>query len=381
MTMLLISILITFLYCILIILFFIGFDLVQPFHLKKNETAPTFSILIPFRNEVIELPYLLESLSKLEYPNDKYELIFINDDSNDDSVNIINNFIDKRPFDSAQGDIRVINNTRKTNSPKKDAINSAIEQAKYDWIITTDADCIVPKKWLQTFDSFIEEKQPQLIVAPVTYHSNAGFLEQFQLLDFLSLQGTTIGGFGINKPFLCNGANLCYNRQTFFEVNGFEGNTHVASGDDIFLLEKIIEKYPDKVHYLKSNEAIVITKPQPTFKQLLHQRVRWATKSTAYKNWFSKLVSIIVLAMNFLLLFLFAGSIFQMISWQLFIVLFGTKFAIDLLLLFKTTAFFNQQKVLKHYLLSSLVYPVFIMFVVIVSLKSGYSWKGRQFKK
>ena len=374
--MLLISILITFLYSIVIILFFIGFDLVKPFHLKKYESKNAFSILIPFRNEANELPTLLESISKLQYPKDKYELIFINDDSEDDSVEIINKYFDKLSMT-----FLLLNNVRKTNSPKKDAINTAIHQVKFDWIITTDADCILPKKWLETFDAFIEEKQPKLIIAPVTYNGNSSFLERFQLLDFLSLQGTTIGGFGINKPFLCNGANLCYNKQTFFEVNGFEGNTNIASGDDIFLLEKIVKKYPDSIHYLKSNAAIVITKPQPKFKQLLHQRVRWAAKSTAYKNWFSKLVSISVLLMNMLLIILFFSSLLGYTFWQLFIILFATKFTVDLLLLFKTAAFFKQQKTLKHYLLSSLVYPVFIMFVVIVSLKSGYSWKGRQFKK
>ena len=374
--MLLISILITFLYCIIIILFFIGFDLVKPFHLNKNESTTTFSILVPFRNEATEISNLLESISKLQYPKDKYELIFINDESDDDSVAIIEKF-----FANTQNNSTIINNTRKTNSPKKDAINTAIHQAKFDWIVTTDADCIVPKNWLETFDAFIEEKQPKFIVAPVSYHNSSSFLEQFQLLDFLSLQGTTIGAFGINKPFLCNGANLCYNKQLFFEVNGFEGNTNIASGDDVFLLEKIVHKHPNTIHYLKSNEATVITKPQPTFKQLFHQRVRWAAKSTAYKNWFSKLVSVLVLLINMLLITLFFSSLLGYTSWQFFMILFATKFIVDLLLLIKTATFFKQQKALKQFLLSSLVYPVFIMFVAIASFKSGYSWKGRQFKK
>ena len=350
--------------------------MVKPFHLNKNESTTTFSILVPFRNEATEISNLLESISKLQYPKDKYELIFINDESDDDSVAIIEKF-----FANTQNNSTFINNTRKTNSPKKDAINTAIHQAKFDWIVTTDADCIVPKNWLETFDAFIEEKQPKFIVAPVSYHNSSSFLEQFQLLDFLSLQGTTIGAFGINKPFLCNGANLCYNKQLFFEVNGFEGNTNIASGDDVFLLEKIVHKHPNTIHYLKSNEATVITKPQPTFKQLFHQRVRWAAKSTAYKNWFSKLVSVLVLLINMLLITLFFSSLLGYTSWQFFMILFATKFIVDLLLLIKTATFFKQQKALKQFLLSSLVYPVFIMFVAIASFKSGYSWKGRQFKK
>jgi len=220
-----------------------------------------------------------------------------------------------------------------------------------------------------------------MIIGPVTYSSKNTFLERFQHLDFLSLIGSTIGSLGINKPFLCNGANLCYNKHVFFEINGFEGNSTIASGDDIFLLEKMTKKYPDTIHYLKSKDATVITKPQPTFKKFLDQRVRWAAKSTAYNTIFSKLVSIAVLLMNLFAIALFFSSLFNYTSWSFFLLIFGIKFSVDLLLLFKSTSFFKQQKILVYYILSSCIYPVFIMFVIIASLKSGYSWKGRQFKK
>jgi len=130
---LVITIIITLFYCAIIISFVIGFDVVTSFHLKNKNTKNSFSIVIPFRNEAIELPHLLESITQLEYPKSNYELIFINDDSNDDSVAII-----KRSFDKFSMTFSIINNNRKTNSPKKDAINSAIEQAKFDWIITNN---------------------------------------------------------------------------------------------------------------------------------------------------------------------------------------------------------------------------------------------------
>ncbi len=370
------AILITSFYCLLIVALNIGFDLIIPFESKETTHDTNFSIIIPFRNEVAQLPKLLQSITALQYPLKNYELIFVDDDSEDDSVEIIERF-----FAYTQNDIKVISNSRKTNSPKKDAIHTAIHQATFDWIITTDADCLVPKSWLQTFDQFIKKNSPKLIVGPVTYTSKDTFLERFQHLDFLSLMGSTIGGFGIRKPFLCNGANLCYNKHTFFEVGGFDGNANIASGDDIFLLEKIVSKHPTDVYYLKSEKAIVVTQPQPTFKQLIDQRTRWAAKSTAYTNNFSKLASVAVLSMNLLVIVLFLGSLFRINSWYLLLLVFCIKFCVDLLLLFKTSSFFKQQHIVKHYIVSSLVYPLFIMFVIINSLKSGYSWKGRVFKK
>lgn len=370
------SVIIVSLYCFIIIAFSIGFHLVEDFELKKITQTTKFTVIIPLRNEELSLPTLLKSIQEINYPNELFEIIFVDDASKDGSVKIIERF-----FANTQNDIKVINNIRKTGSPKKDAINTAIDLSKFDWIITTDADCSLPKNWLSSFDAFIQKKNPKLIVAPVTYTVNNGFLEQFQLLDFLSLQGSTIGGFGINKPFLCNGANLCYNKQAFKEVNGFEGNESIASGDDIFLLEKISESYPKKIHYLKSIEVIVKTEPQHNFKELVNQRVRWAAKSTAYNNPFSKLISIAVVAMNALLVVLIFTSLFGYTSWQFLLFLFTIKFLVDIILIFKTASFFKQLNVLRHFVISSLLYPFFIMFVMIVSLKSGYSWKGRQFKK
>ena len=107
--------------------------------------------------------------------------------------------------------------------------------------------------------------------------------------------GCTIGGFGIKKPFMCNGANLCYSKEIFHELNGFEGNNHLASGDDIFLLEKMFKHFPKKTKYLKSDKALIITSAEPTLKKLFQQRIRWASKSTSYSNRFTKIVGLIVL--------------------------------------------------------------------------------------
>lgn len=377
---------ITTLYLLLIGSFIIGFDKVKEFRHKATTPKHSFSIVVPFRDEAENLPELLKSLEQLNYPKSNYEIIFVDDDSRDDSVATIERFLtavrnDKISLDCARLDTKIIKNIRKTTSPKKDAINTAIQQATSDWIITTDADCVVSKNWLQTFDAFIQQTQSEFIVAPVTYNSTKTFLDRFQLLDFLSLQGTTIGTFGINKPFLCNGANLCYNKAIFNKVNGFEGNSNIASGDDIFLLEKVLKKHPDKVHYLKSLDALVTTKPQPTFRSLLQQRIRWAAKSSGYSNWFSKLVAISVLAMNALLIILLTATILGYFQWKHLLFIFIMKFIIDTVLFLKTTSFFKQQNVLSSVFMSSFIYPFFSMFVVIASLTSNFNWKGRQFKK
>ncbi|PHR71583.1 MAG: glycosyltransferase [Lutibacter sp.] len=368
--------LIIIIYTILIVSFIIGFDKVKLFKIGNSTPENTFTIIIPFRNEAKNLPSLLESLSILDYPKGLFEVIFINDDSNDTSVEKIRLF----KTQDLKLNFYIFDNIRKSNSPKKDAIETAVQKSNFNWIVTTDADCIVPKKWLQLFDEFIKENDSKMICAPVTYQTSNSILEQFQLLDFTSLIGSTIGGFGIKKPFLCNGANLCYSKDSFYQVNGFEGNNNISSGDDIFMLEKMIEKFPNEVHFLKSYDALVITKPQPTLRSLVSQRIRWASKTSSYKNWFGKFVGISVLLINFLLVISLPITLFKFLSWEIFIMLFSIKFTVDFTLITKTLIFTKQSKNIVFYPIIAIFHPFFIIFTSFLTIfKNRYKWKGRLF--
>jgi cellulose synthase/poly-beta-1,6-N-acetylglucosamine synthase-like glycosyltransferase len=367
---------ITIIYIFLIGSFIYGFDNIEKFKTETSLENTKFSIVIPFRNESDNLPNLLQSLYLLNYSKHLYEILLVDDASEDNSVELITAFIANKSLDN----ITILQNNRVSHSPKKDALNTAIKKAKFDWIVTTDADCLLPEKWLQTLDSFIVHNSPEMIVAPVTYTITNSFLEHFQLHDFLSLQGATIAGFGLNKPFLCNGANLAYRKKFFNTLNGFEGNNTIASGDDIFLLEKAIKIGPEKVHYLKSTNAIVITKPQLSLALLIQQRVRWAAKTTAYNNTFGKLVGLSVLLMNAMIVTSFFLTLFGALNLFYFGFGLAIKLVIDFLLLYKTAHFFNQKASLKLYLFSGLLYPLFSVFVAVYSMFKDYKWKGRHFK-
>ena len=368
---------ITFIYVILIGSFIIGFDKVEAFNSESSTLTTKFSVVIPFRNEAENLTDLLQSLYVLNYPKDMFEVLLIDDDSEDNSVKIINNFKIVRDIQN----IKIIKNERQSNSPKKDAITTAIQVAQYDWILTSDADCVVPTSWLKTIDTFIQNRDPKMIIAPVTYNIQNTLLDRFQLLDFLSLQSVTIAGFGINKPFLCNGANLAYRRDLFKTLNGFTGNTTIASGDDIFLMEKALKAYPKQVHFLKSINALVTTKSQSSLTGLIQQRIRWAAKISSYNNTFGKMVGFVVLLMNTLIIITVILTIIGSFRLELLILFFTLKLFLDLILIKKSAHFFNQKLHLKFYVLSSLLYPFFSVFIAINSLFFGFKWKERRFKK
>lgn len=375
--MIFITILISVAYIVLITSFIIGFNRVDSFNYNNTPPKNTFSILIPFRNEAHNLPDLVTSIYQLNYPSNLFEVLLIDDKSSDNYLEAINSFAAK---DSSLS-IRILRSAEISNSPKKKAINLGIENATFNWIVTTDADCVVPQNWLQLFNQQIEEKCPLFISAPVKFKEQNSFLFHFQNLNFISLIGSSIGSFGIGKPILCNGANLCYNKEAFFKVNGYNGNLEIASGDDIFLLEKMSKSFPEKVTYLKSTKAVVQTKSEQNFTSFFNQQLRWASKSTAYKNKFSKFVGITVLTLNTTLIVFLISSFFNHLFWKFLIAIFIQKILLDFLLIYKTAKFLASKQSLKYYIITSILHPFFIVFVGIRSLFKNYKWKDREFKK
>ncbi|MDU8885083.1 glycosyltransferase [Yeosuana sp. MJ-SS3] len=370
------GIIVTLSYLIIIGALVYGLNKVKDFQLENILPKTRFSVVIPFRNEALNLPSLLKSVIDLQYPKDLFEIIFIDDESTDNSIEIINSFNASEELNAI-----VIKNKRNTNSPKKDAITKAVSVAKNKWIITTDADCILPKYWLDCFDEFIQKTNAKCIVAPVIYEANNTLLEKFQLLNILSLQGTTIGSFGIDKPFLCNGANFAYTKQLFIELNGFHGNSTIASGDDIFFLEKALKKHKNHVKYLKCHQAIVATKPELNWSDLISQNIRWATKTSAYSIWLGKFIGILVLLMNAQIVIFLILSIINIVSLKAFFWILILKFGIDFHFISRTSVFFNQKRILKSFPLSFLIYPFFSVYVAFLSVFKDYKWKGRTFKK
>jgi len=346
------------------------------FKIFNTQPITKFTIIIPFRNEEKNLPALLESIDHLDYPVEFFEIILVNDASDDNGEHILQKLAQESKLQ-----LRILQNKRISASPKKDAIRTALEQAKHEWIITTDADCELPKNWLRCYDQLIRNQVPNMVCGPVVYKRNKSLLGHFQFLDGLSLQGVAMGSFGWSQPMLCNGANLAYKKSVFEAVEGYKYNDHIASGDDIFLLEKIHSYYPNTVYYLNSKEAVVLTKPESNWSQAIQQRIRWASKTAKQKNTQSKVLGIIVFLGNLA----FIASLF-LFTWDsspvyLLMIILGIKLAVDLTLLRVAGQLLGKPISFLNFLVNTIIYPPLTLWVVVNSISGNYQWKGRNFKK
>jgi len=355
-----------------------------PVKIFTENELPFISIIIAARNEEKNIGNCIQSIINQSYSTNKFEIIVVNDHSTDKTVSIIHSF--------QKENIRVIDladftQNKFLNSYKKKSIETALQFAKGELIVTTDADCIAPRKWLETIASFYKEKKPVFVALPVVFKDpllkdsfTKGFFKIFQSLDFMSLQGIT--GASVHKKFhnMCNGANLAYEKKVFYEVNGFEGIDEIASGDDMLLMHKIQNAYPKKIMFLKSPEVIIETKPASNLKEFFNQRIRWASKADKYTDKKITFVLMLVYLLNAWLLILGIISFFYLNVFLLFVISIASKTSVELFFLYPVAKFFKKEKLLWWFLLAQPLHILYTLIVGWLGKFGSYYWKGRKVK-
>ncbi|MEN9685393.1 MAG: hypothetical protein RLZZ28_1179 [Bacteroidota bacterium] len=364
-------------YCLLILLYRQWYLRLPLF--KRNPATPPltrFSVIIPARNEADNIVDCLETVLQQAYPPSLFEVILVNDHSTDATESLVAG-LQKR-----YANLQLINltdhlNGKQLNAYKKKAIEIAIAASKGDWIITTDADCKVKSEWLANYDGFIRQKDPVFVAAPVMFKDRMHFLSHFQSLDFISLQGITAAAVSAGFHSMCNGANIAYKKQVFYEVEGFKGIDELASGDDMLLMHKIRQEYPSRLGYLFSKEAIVETEPMPDWKSFLQQRIRWASKAETYRDKMIFWILALVYAVNAALLILLLVGPFVERGLSNWLILIICKTLVELTLMVPVARFFDSGNLLSWF---PLMQPFHIAYTVIAGWlgKFGsYEWKGR----
>jgi cellulose synthase/poly-beta-1,6-N-acetylglucosamine synthase-like glycosyltransferase len=331
----------------------------------------SISVIVPFRNEENNIQGLIKDLANQNYPGQLYEVLLIDDHSEDSTAGIIKNYC------------RDISNFRLIQLPvnisgKKAAIKAGIENAAGKLIITTDADCRTGRNWISAVTSFyLLDDKPKMIIGLVDLLPEASFFKKFQQLEFLSLIGSGAGAAGISHPVYCNGANLIYEKELYYKFRDPLSDTSVSGDDTLFML-KVKKNYQHEIKLLKSRDAIVYTKPQLSFRDFIRQRIRWASKAKYYKDYDIIYTSIVVFALNVSILIsmilMFTGNHFL-----LYPALLTGKTIADFTILNSILKFFNKRDLLNYLIIFQIIYPLYISFTGILGNIAGYKWKNRKY--
>ena len=350
------------------------FQLNQIEQVRPEQSATQFTVIIPARNEAANIKACVDSILNQDYPAAAFEIIVIDDFSEDDTAFIVHALSQQYP------QLRLLKladhcKEGETLAYKKKAIEIAVAQAKGDWILTTDADCIVPPRWLLLYNAYIHQHQPCFVAAPVMFIKTAGILNQFQVLDFLALQGITAAAVGAGKHSMSNGANLGFEKAAFIAVGGYQGVDHIASGDDMFLMHKMKQTLHKPVGYLFHPDAIVLTAAMDTWKGFIMQRIRWASKARYYDD--HSITMVLTLVYFFNLSFI---CLALMGSWSTLLIALAFKTFFELFFLDPVAKFFQMQPELKYFVFYQPIHIVYNIAAGLFGQLKTYSWKGRKVK-
>lgn len=343
----------------------------------KNPPSTFISIIVPARNEAQNLKVLLDSVAVQNYPRHLFELLLVDDFSIDETAAIASSYDFVKLLSMAD-----FIEADSINSYKKKAIEIAVQRSKGELLLTTDADCFMGNNWLGTIAAYYESTQAQLMVMPVMLTNDQQPLGIFQLLDFMSLQGITGASVFKKMHSMCNGANMAYTRNAFETVNGFKGIDHIASGDDMLLMHKIAKRFPEEIHYIKSEAVIVRTAPMQSLRSFFQQRIRWASKADRYDDKSIFWVLLMVYLLNVMLLvipflFFFLYDPFLLITWGSFLLV---KIVAEMYYLGPVATFFGEFALLRVFPLAEPFHIVYTVLAGWLGKFGSYEWKGRKVK-
>jgi len=364
-------------YGVLMLWYTLGWKRLRKFSPAARQTGHTkVTVIIPARNEAANLPSLLEALHRQTYNPSLLEVIIINDFSTDDTAAVIRNFPANNIHLLELSDY--LDAEQRHNSFKKKAIEIAISKASGELIVTTDADCVMGPRWIETMVQYYELHQPKFIAAPVSFYKEHNFFKRLQSLDFMTMQGITGAAAELASGTMCNGANLAYQKQAFHEVGGFSGIDNIASGDDMLLMYKIYSAYPEGVRYLKCEDAIVRTLAVDTFKDFMNQRIRWSSKADKYEDKRLTWVLLLVYLFNAGMLTMAIMALFLPVWWPWFLIILLFKITLELYFLLPVARFFNKTELLLWFIPGQIFHIPYIVVAGWLGKFGSYQWKGRQ---
>ncbi|MDX2172036.1 MAG: glycosyltransferase [Bacteroidota bacterium] len=356
------------LYALVLLVFYAAVQRLRSEVSVTIDSLPDVAVLIPLRNEAAHLPELINALQSQDFPAEKTKWIFIDDHSDDRSLEIIRSFNDPRI---------ILLQLPPDKTGKKEALRLGVEASSGTWICTTDADCVPEKGWLKQLLSTAVHKNAVMVCGMVKVWPDDHFWSGFQAMETAVLQSAGAGSLAMQRPLLNTGASLCFLKSAWQEVDGYNAHAHIASGDDTFLMLHFHKHFPGRVISLVHPEAVVRTYPMSDFSSLLKQRLRWNGKVKHYEPGYIHLIGAIVMFSSAGWVYLVAGALLGGFDLELIPVILATRFIAETILTSAWTAITGQSFKLISLLGMSVFYPFFTLYSFIIRPFMKNGWKGR----
>ncbi len=335
---------------------------------RRSDKLPDLkvSVVIPVRNEAHHIGMLLRSLKQQTVR--PHEILVVDDHSDDNLSQTL-----------AASKVPGLTLLRSPGVGKKQAIAFAVGSARGDIMVTTDGDCVVGRHWVESMIRPFAAAETLLTFGPVRVADDGRFFSRLQGVEFSSLIGAGAAMATLGRPVMCNGANLAYRKRVFEAVNGYGGNEHIASGDDEFLMRKVMAISRDGVHYNGAPEAVVTTLAQADLRSFLLQRLRWASKWGANTSWVARTLAVCIFLVQCVWIIAIVGL--GVAPSALLVGAVGAKVLLEAIFTRRVCLFLGVRWSLLPFLVIQAVYPFYVVGVAVLSPFLRLRWKGRPLRQ
>lgn len=339
------------------------------------DTDGRLAIVVACKNEEDNLPLLFSSIER-QHSMPK-EIIFVDDNSTDNTFAILLDFAKKLP------NVIVL---QSAGNGKKAALIEGVKHCTAKYVLFTDADCILPDEYCLNAKIFLTTHSVDMLLGGVKLHYlSSNFegdfsvktdisdfalnpLKAFEILDLGSLQAVSAGSAMMGCPIMCNGANMIVRRDIYLEhISGIR--TDIPSGDDMFMLHNI-KAANGKIFYLFRPELIISTRGNDNPLSFFTQRKRWIGKLPAYTDKFTVVTATITAVTNIMLTALYIASIFNSGFLLMAAMAYIIKLIVDCIAIIPYLKTINKRNLLYYMPLMSIFYPFYVTFTGIVSVIS-----------
>lgn len=346
---------------------------------ESHRALPSVSIVVAARNEAHNLPRLLSCLTAQDYPSGQLEIIIVDDRSDDATGSLLEEAARRHSHITP---LRVTDLLPDV-APKKRALDLAIRSAKGEIILLTDADCTPPPTWARTMVQYYQDG-----VAGVVGYSPYRFdlpmpalLKGMLALDYFSLFAVAAASSAYGRTLTASGTNFSYRKQVYFDAGGFESIKQWISGDDDLFLHEVQQKQLGRFAFALDSRAYVPAAAPTTWRQFWHQRIRYASKGKQYGfGMTAGLVAVYIF--NVLLVGGVVAGLFLSDDWLLSAsALWLAKLLLEASFLSHAAELFQEQHLLRYFIPTAILHPLYIILFGFLGLFSGFQWKGEAFER
>lgn len=337
----------------------------------ENHSGEDITVIIPFRNEENRIQPLLLSILSMHDAH-KANWLFVDDHSSDKTVDLIGEVL------SDSVSYRIIE-CPETALGKRKALMHGIRESDSEVIMTTDADCQLPERWLVSMMQPFGQNDVQCVTGPVMFHPGPGFKQAWFQLEFISLIGIGASAIGLGAAFLGNGANLAYRRSAFTASAHLQTHLSEPGGDDVRTISAIQSIYGKKsIAFCKEPQALVRTEAPASWSEFIKQRKRWSSKNAGLSGT-SSVLGIAVLY-NALLASLLIASLISPIWWKWLVLSFIIKSGMEGLFLLNVLPFFDRLTLIRVLFPGQVIHIPYVLLGAVWSVRKKFQWKGRLWK-